>query len=179
MQARQPFTVCQIVGYKNAGKTTIIEKLIRYFNTLNRKTATLKHHGHGGEPKQVQGTDSYRHLMAGAGISAVQGENQLQLTVADTADYSLEKLISFYTVMSIDILLIEGFKQADYPKIIILKTEEDKELLELSNIIAVISRDKRITLPAGKNTFLMNEIEEKLPHIAALITGTNEEMRDT
>ncbi|GAB3789938.1 molybdopterin-guanine dinucleotide biosynthesis protein B [Virgibacillus kimchii] len=171
MQGEHPFSICQIVGYKNTGKTAVMEKLIRYFTAMNKQTATLKHHGHGGEPKKVKGTDSYRHLQAGAQISAVQGENQLQLTVADTSDYTLDELLSLYAFMPIDILLLEGFKQAGFPKIIIIKNEEDLALLKLSHIMAVISWDENIPLPADKKIFLMNELDEKLPEISAFILG--------
>jgi molybdopterin-guanine dinucleotide biosynthesis protein B len=171
MNSKGPFSVCQIVGYKNSGKTTIMEKLISYFAAINKKTGTLKHHGHGGEPKQVQATDSFKHLQAGSSISGVHGEKQLQLSIADVSDYPLEKLISLYTFMPIDILLMEGFKQEDYPKIIIIKNEEDKGLLELTNIIAVICWNENIPLPADKKTFLMEDVDENLPEIASLITG--------
>ncbi|WP_164215017.1 molybdopterin-guanine dinucleotide biosynthesis protein B [Virgibacillus sp. YIM 98842] len=176
MHASKPFIICQIAGYKNAGKTTVIEKLIRYFTVLNKKTATLKHHGHGGEPKQVQGTDSIKHLEAGSSISGVQGEKQFQLSIADVSDFSLEKLISLYTFIPVDILLIEGFKQAGYPKIIVLKNEEDKKLLALSNIIAVIYWDEDILLSDDKKIFRMKDLDKELPNIAALILGL-EEMR--
>jgi molybdopterin-guanine dinucleotide biosynthesis protein B len=169
MEAKQNFSICQIVGYKNAGKTTVMEKLISYFTATNKRTGTLKHHGHGGEPKHVHGTDSFKHLQAGSSMSAVQGEKQLQLTVADVSDAPLEKLISLYTFLPIDILLMEGFKQADYPKIIIIKNEEDTALLELSNIIAIISWHEKIPLPADKKVFLMNDVDGKLPDIASLI----------
>ncbi|MFA1818965.1 molybdopterin-guanine dinucleotide biosynthesis protein B [Virgibacillus oceani] len=171
MESEQTFSICQIVGYKNTGKTTLMEKIINYFTAQNHKIGTLKHHGHGGEPKHVHGTDSFKHLQAGSSISAVQGEKQLQLSIADVSAYPLEKLISLYTFMPIDILLLEGFKQADYPKIIIIRNKEDKALLELSNIIAVVSWDKDIPLPADKKTFLMEKVDEKLPEIASLIAG--------
>lgn len=171
MHSKQTLAICQIVGYKNAGKTTVMEKLIGYFANKNKKVGTLKHHGHGGEPKHVQSTDSFKHLQAGASTSAVQGEKQLQLTIADASAYSLETLISLYTYLPLDILLIEGYKQANYPKIVMIKKEEDKALLTLSNVIAVISWNENISLPPEKEHYLMTEIDEKLPDIAALILG--------
>ena len=171
MEFKQAFSICQIVGYKNAGKTTVMEKLISHFTLTDKKIGTLKHHGHGGEPKHAPGTDSFKHLQAGSSVSAVQGEKQLQLSIADVSSYPLEKLISLYTFIPIDILLIEGFKQADYPKIIVVKNEEDKNLLELSNIIAVISWNENISMLPDKKTYLMKDVDKKLSEIASLILG--------
>src|SRR5690625_6083705 len=75
------FPVYQVVGYKRAGKTTLMTSLIRYFSSTGMRVGTLKHHGHGGEPAVIKETDSYQHTEAGSLISAVQGEKQLHLTV--------------------------------------------------------------------------------------------------
>src|SRR5699024_724757 len=101
------------------------------------RVATLKHHGHGGEPAIVQGTDSYEHLQAGAHISGVQGEDRLQLKLTGFKNANLEKAISIYTGFPIDLLLIEGYKHAPYPKIVLKNNPEDDQLLQLENIIAV------------------------------------------
>lgn len=164
------FPICQIVGYKNSGKTTLMQHLIRYFADQKLQVGSLKHHGHGGEMEHITETDSYKHLQAGSAISAVQGERQFQLTVHDTAAYSLKELIQFYSIIPIDVLLIEGYKQANYPKIVLINSERDLSLLkEIPNIVAVGSFNYFLIKAAPYFTFSLTEIESYLPKLASSI----------
>lgn len=170
MQNESNLPICQVVGYKNTGKTTLMNRLIFYFTDNGLRVSTLKHHGHGGEPDRMKHTDSYQHMESGSIISAVQGERQFHMTVQDTEKLALSDLLSLYNILPLDLLLIEGYKNADYPKIVLLRSEADKELLtQLTNIIAVgywhttsLQTDKYFT-------FAMKEIEAVLPHLAGLI----------
>src|SRR5690625_1348600 len=133
--------VYQVVGYKRAGKTTLMTSLIRYFSSTGMRVGTLKHHGHGGEPAVIKETDSYQHTEAGSLISAVQGEKQLHLTVNQKEKLALTDILPLYTFLPLDLLLIEGYKNASYPKIVLIREEADIHLLDrLSNIIAEIGR---------------------------------------
>ncbi|AIF42755.1 molybdopterin-guanine dinucleotide biosynthesis protein B [Virgibacillus sp. SK37] len=160
--------ICQIIGYKNAGKTTLMEQLIGYFTSRQWKVGAIKHHGHGGEPDYQPGTDSQRHYEAGATISGVQGESQLQLTLRD--DGSLENVLDFYRLLDLDMLFMEGYKKEDYPKIVILKDEKDVELLNLSNVIAVGLWNNEMRAFTKYPTFSMHKIEQSLSQLATVIT---------
>lgn len=165
------FPICQVVGYKNSGKTTLMQQLIRYFTEQDLHVGTLKHHGHGGEPGLLKETDSYKHLHAGAAISAVQGEQQFQLTINDVTAFSLDQLIEYYRFSPVDILLIEGYKQADFPKIILVNVEQDLQLLDrLTNVLAVGSRNQDLLTGLQYPTFSLLEMDVYLPRLAALIT---------
>ena len=54
-----------VVGWKDTGKTTLIEKVINEFNKRNLAVSTIKHSHHNFSVDQ-QGTDSFRHFNAGA-----------------------------------------------------------------------------------------------------------------
>lgn len=96
------------------------------------KTATLKHHGHGGKPEEPKGVDSSRHLAAGALVSGVEGEGRLQLSIEDM---SIEKILELYRCLTYDLLLIEGYKQLSYPKVVMIKEEADLVLLEQLTLV--------------------------------------------
>lgn len=49
----------------NAGKTTLITRLLPVLTDYGLKVATVKHDGHEFEG-DVPGTDTYRHMKAGA-----------------------------------------------------------------------------------------------------------------
>lgn len=74
---KQPFLFA-ISGVKNSGKTTLITKLIPVFRKYGLRTATIKHDGHDFEA-DVPGTDTYRHLQAGAYGTAVFSERNIWL----------------------------------------------------------------------------------------------------
>ncbi len=129
----------QIVGYKNSGKTTLVEKLIRELCKHHTKVATIKHHGHGGEPEAIPATDSRKHKSAGAVVTAVEGDGLLQIEVSQTT-WGIEEIVQALSIFSFDVLLIEGYKYKNYPKIVLVKSMEDIELLQkLNGIQAVIS----------------------------------------
>ncbi|MFN2746028.1 MULTISPECIES: molybdopterin-guanine dinucleotide biosynthesis protein B [unclassified Bacillus (in: firmicutes)] len=137
------FPILQIVGYQNSGKTSFVEMLADKLEHSGVKVGCLKHHGHGGEPEALtEGKDSDRFWRAGAAVSGVEGAGVLQLSAR--GDWTLEKLIALYSLMPIDCLLIEGFKQAAFPKVVMVRNEADGHLLEqLSGTIAVIYRDSQ------------------------------------
>lgn len=129
--------VLQIVGYKNSGKTTLITNLITLLREEGFQVATLKHHGHGGVPLGFSMTDSEKYRRGGAILSGVEGDGVLQLS---SDSWNLEKMISIYEIMEVDILLIEGFKREDFEKVFVVKQEGDLSLLPtLSKVVAVIS----------------------------------------
>lgn len=134
------FPLLQIVGYQNSGKTTLVEKIVKKGTDFGHQIATIKHHGHQSSlesPHRVK--DSSRHFIAGASATIVEGGGSLQLE-AKTSEWTLEKLVQLYAFFENDMILIEGYKTEDYPKIVLIKKEEDTELLtSLTNIVAVIS----------------------------------------
>ncbi len=137
----------QVVGYKNSGKTTMMLRLINYFCEKGKQVATLKHHGHGGMPVGWEKTDSVRQQHAGAMLSGVQGENVFQI-LGDEA-WSLEKMLTFYATLPIDIVLIEGYKKEKKDKIVMISKKEEIALLDqLTHIKAVIT-----TLPIKEKKY--------------------------
>src|SRR5690625_2335750 len=153
--------VIQVVGYKHSGKTTLINKIISSLaKELDITIGTLKHHGHGGEPDVVKETDTYKHMEAGALMSGVQGENRFQLNVAQTATYHIDDLIDIYQYFPVDLLLIEGYKQAPYPKIVLINEREDEQLLQLANIIAVGGWNKPNVIQKQYPLFSINHFND-------------------
>ncbi|WP_138418574.1 molybdopterin-guanine dinucleotide biosynthesis protein B [Aquibacillus sediminis] len=130
----------QVVGYKNSGKTTLVHQLVQLFtDQMTFRVATLKHHGHGGKPETVRQTDSHLFSEAGAVISGVEGEGMLQLSVRQPS-WEIDKILAFYQVLEMDVLLIEGYKQLSFPKFVLIRDEEDLLLVDqLSNVKAIVT----------------------------------------
>lgn len=131
-------SILQIVGYQNSGKTTLVEKIVHVLTESEMKVATIKHHGHGGFPEVAQ-KDSERHRKAGAVVSSVEGAGLLSLSSL-REEWSLQEIIRLYEFFEVDTILIEGYKKESYPKVVLLRSEEDVELLhKVENIVAVIT----------------------------------------
>lgn len=130
--------IIQIVGYKNSGKTTLTCELVRELAKQGRRVGTLKHDAHDFEP-DVPGKDTWKHRQAGAHITAITSPSRTAWVQEQAMP--IERLVSQMESQSVDFLLIEGFKTASYPKIVLLRSEEDAELLDLPNIISVVVRE--------------------------------------
>ncbi|MGE6377704.1 molybdopterin-guanine dinucleotide biosynthesis protein B [Peribacillus muralis] len=125
----KPF-VFQVVGYQNRGKTTFIRKLMESLRELNLEVAVLKHHGHGGKPDIAKLKDSHNHFHAGAVASLVEGDGTMELLGNFSSGASIAELIHLLGLFHPDVILIEGYKQEDFPKVILIKEESDLLLLE-------------------------------------------------
>lgn len=140
MAVEQYSPVLQVVGFQNSGKTTLVEKLIKAGVELGLQIATIKHHGHNTPQKsEADLKDSERHRQAGAAITAVEGGGSLQIHIQQQT-WPLASILALYQQFSPDLVIVEGYKKASYPKVVLLRREADLELLqELTNVIAVIT----------------------------------------
>ncbi|SEM67734.1 molybdopterin-guanine dinucleotide biosynthesis protein B [Lihuaxuella thermophila] len=127
--------VLQIVGYKDSGKTTLICQLIRQLSEKGLRIGTIKHDSHELR-LDAEGTDTWKHSEAGAQVVAVSSQKRTAIFKQQATPLS-----NLLTAMSgLDLILVEGFKREPYPKILMIKKEDDLALMEqLSNIIAVVS----------------------------------------
>lgn len=113
--------MCNIIavsGAKNSGKTTLIENLIGYFNSMDISCAVIKHDGHSFFA-DTEGTDTSRFFHAGAfGTAIFDGEKYQLIERKKIAEAELLEQFS-----KADIIFLEGFKYSDYPKLWICSNE--------------------------------------------------------
>lgn len=127
-------TIFQIVGFQNSGKTTFLKKLIEELNNEKITAVTIKHHGHGGKPELIEEKDSSHHLKAGAIASIVEGDGRLLLH-SEKSEWTIDEKIQLASFFRPGVILIEGHKYVDFPKGVIIRSEEDLVLLQdLKNI---------------------------------------------
>ncbi|WMT42968.1 molybdopterin-guanine dinucleotide biosynthesis protein B [Paenibacillus sp. D2_2] len=169
--------VIQIVGYKNSGKTTLIKQLLSVFNSLKLRVAVIKHDVHGFEIDH-EGTDTYAYRQQGAAAIAITSPYRTALI--EEQQTPLEELIERFG--SYDLILVEGFKQEAFSKIVMLRNGEDQKLLqELDQVKACVMRDiemvehgspriERVGIAAPLALFVADEIEK----IAVWILGEAE-----
>ncbi|WP_058306837.1 molybdopterin-guanine dinucleotide biosynthesis protein B [Gracilibacillus massiliensis] len=163
--------VIQVVGYKNSGKTTLINNWIDYLQQTGYLVATIKHHGHGGEPDQVKHTDSYQHVESGAVLSTVKGAQQFVMT-GRNEQLSLSQLLDIYDILNIDVVIVEGYKSVPFPKIVLLREGDEKLLKDTENVKAIChsfddKRNRELIKQIAQDfeEFDWNKIKKKLTHL--------------
>ncbi|RUT35901.1 molybdopterin-guanine dinucleotide biosynthesis protein B [Paenibacillus zeisoli] len=126
--------VYQIVGYKNTGKTQLVSSLVAHFTTEGLRVAVIKHDMHGFEMDK-EGTDTYQHREAGAAAVAITSPTRT--AILEDKGTKLPDLVVRFA--DYDLVLVEGFKQETYPKLVILRENKDLPLIhELTNIKGVV-----------------------------------------
>ena len=115
--------IVAISGIKNSGKTTLICRLLEIFKEKGLRVAVLKHDGHDFEP-DVPGTDTYRQLQAGAYGTVVFSKGKYML-VKQQPQITEKELLEFFP--EADLILLEGFKYSNYPKIEIVRKGNSAE----------------------------------------------------
>ncbi|MDR1850140.1 MAG: molybdopterin-guanine dinucleotide biosynthesis protein B [Zoogloeaceae bacterium] len=107
------------VGHSNSGKTTFIERLIPMLTRRGLRVATIKH-AHHKVHLDTEGKDSWRYKNAGAALSMLVTTHALQL-VADADESREPAQLAARFLGEADIVLAEGFSQANGPKIEIMR----------------------------------------------------------
>ena len=111
--------IITIIGKSNSGKTTLIEQLISRLSKNGHTIGSVKH-AHSGFEIDKKGKDSWRHKKAGAEATLIVSEDRVAL-VKDDAASELKKIQTYLKEM--DLVLAEGFKSLDLPKIEVFRKE--------------------------------------------------------
>ena len=145
--------VIAVSGVKNSGKTTLIEKLLPALHARGVKTAVLKHDGHSFAADR-EGTDTCRFFAAGAlGAAIFDGE---KFQAVKFASVSEKDLIALYP--EADLILLEGFKWTDYPKIeLVRRGVSEKPVCDPETLLALVT-DTDCRIP-NVPTFGFEDIE--------------------
>lgn len=127
--------ILAISGKKNSGKTTLIEKLIPILEERGIRTAIVKHDGHSFDP-DVEGKDTYRFFHAGACGTAIFDSGKYM--VVNRESISEGFLLKFFK--NADLLILEGFKWTDWPKLeIVRKGITETHVCKEESIIGILS----------------------------------------
>ncbi len=132
--------IMSIVGNSNSGKTTLIESLIIELKQRGYKVAVIKHAGEDFELDKA-GKDSWRFSQAGSGVVAISSPHKFAVIKPVERGLSPQELSRFIG-WDYDLLLTEGFRQSNNPKIEIHRKELDKELSCHPNQLLAIVTDE-------------------------------------
>lgn len=126
--------VISIVGRAKSGKTTLLEKIIAGLNSRGYSVATIKHTTHTVDIDQP-GKDTWRHLHAGSKATTIVSANNVVLIKPVTDNVMPDDIIRLYGE-DFDIVIVEGFKQSNYPKIEVHRKAIGPVLNNINKVIA-------------------------------------------
>lgn len=113
--------IIQVIGKKDSGKTSAIEKAVKELKKSNLRVAVIKHSHHEID---VEGKDTFKFWEAGADI----------VTFHDSKCVTFHKCdLNMVYLLPVDVILIEGFKELDLGKKIEIK--EPTEIDSVSRLI--------------------------------------------
>jgi molybdopterin-guanine dinucleotide biosynthesis protein MobB len=133
MQTRIP-VLCIVAPGSGYGKTDLIASLVTGLKQQGIRACVLKHSGHDFEPDLEK--DTWHFRQAGAIGSAVTTEGGLASFYVPSS--TLQSSLAILEGLKPDIILCEGFKDSNLPKILLIKTEEEFGIIpSLTSLLAV------------------------------------------
>ena len=108
--------VIGVAGFKNAGKTTLIERLVRELTARGYRISTVKHAHHSFDIDH-EGRDSFRHRHAGAGeVAVIAGQRWAIIhELRQEAEPSFASILA--KLSPCDLVIVEGYKHGSHDKI--------------------------------------------------------------
>ena len=127
-----------ITGWKNAGKTTLVERLVAELVRRGFTVNTIKH-GHHDLDVDQPGRDSYRHRAAGATEVAVVGGHRYAI-MREQEEPTLAEVLA--RLAPADLVLIEGFKREPHRKIEVRAGTGEPMAPNDPNIVAIAADEQ-------------------------------------
>jgi molybdopterin-guanine dinucleotide biosynthesis protein MobB len=127
MNGKTKINAIAFIAESNSGKTTLLEKVIVELKKRGYRVGALKHDAHRFDIDH-KGKDSYRLTQAGADTMVINSPEKLALVKQHNESPPLETLLETYFA-DVDIVLIEGYKRLNLPKIELHRKERNHALL--------------------------------------------------
>lgn len=144
-----------VTGWKNAGKTGLMERLVAEITGRGLRVSTIKHSHHMADVDQP-GRDTYRHRVAGASevILASSARVAIMQELRDAPEPSLAELLG--RLHPVDLVLVEGYKREPHPKIEAFRQAAGHALIAPQDpSIRAVAAD--VALDLGRPVFDLND----------------------
>ena len=117
-----------IIGWKNSGKTSLMERLVAEITGRGLSVSTVKHVHHDVDLDQP-GKDTYRHRAAGAREVVLASAHRFALLSEHRGpEPALSQILA--RLAPVDLVLVEGYKRDPHPKIEVFRAETGHSLIQ-------------------------------------------------
>jgi molybdopterin-guanine dinucleotide biosynthesis protein B len=158
--------VLGVAGFKNSGKTTLIEKLVKHLTGLGYRISTVKHAHHSFDIDH-EGRDSFRHRTAGATQVAVISRERTAIIheLRGTEPPTLQEVL--LQLQPCDLVIVEGYKRDLHDKIEVRNVAFDHPLLAGNDPTVVAVAANGNTAQAGVPTFDRDDVQALVGFVIA------------
>jgi molybdopterin-guanine dinucleotide biosynthesis protein MobB len=133
--------IVSVVGKSDSGKTFLICGLVPELKRRGYRVATIKHDVHGFNIDHP-GKDSWKHGQAGADTVVISSPQQVAMIEKVAQELTLDQVIARIT--NVDIIISEGYKRNDKPKLEVFRsTVHDSPLCDSGDNLLAIASDVR------------------------------------
>lgn len=116
-----------IIGKSGCGKTTLMVKLVAELKRRGYRLATVKHHSHRGFDIDQPGKDSWRFAQAGSDHVVIAAPDKIASYRSIEHELNLDEIAA--TISDVDLILVEGYKQAGKPSLEVVRSENSRALI--------------------------------------------------
>lgn len=117
--------IVSFVGNSGSGKTTLLEEVVRKLKAKGCRVAVIKHSHHKFDIDQP-GKDTWRLAQAGSDVVAISSPDRVAFIQRVEVELTLDQIRTLFQG-KVDIVLVEGYKNSDTAKILVLNTEHDQQ----------------------------------------------------
>lgn len=132
--------IVSVVGRSNVGKTTLLEKLIAELKRRGYRVATIKHDVHGFDIDRP-GKDTWRHAQAGSDLVVIAAPDRFAMIGRTARELCLDEIVARLPA-EVDIVLTEGYKRGNKPKIEVSRAACGRELLSGEEELLALATDQ-------------------------------------
>ncbi|MDC0058007.1 molybdopterin-guanine dinucleotide biosynthesis protein B [Pelagibacteraceae bacterium] len=150
-----------ITGWKDVGKTHYASLIIKLLVKKGYQVGSIKHAHHNFDIDK-SGTDSFKLREAGSNQVIISSSKRWAKITENNNENekNLDELVQ--ELNNVDIVVVEGFKKDNHPKIEILSKDLKNRNKETNNVIAIVSDDLKDTITP---VFKKNDIEKLVEFI--------------
>lgn len=156
--------VYSVVAYSGMGKTSFLENLIPELKKRGLRVAAVKHDAREFEI-DYKGKDSWRLTNAGADITCITSATHS--AIMENRPVDIEQILT--GLHNVDIVIVEGYKERNYKKIGLYRSEAQLPLTSIQGEYLAIVTDIPLDLDvpqfalddySGVAEFLINDMED-------------------
>lgn len=135
-----------VIGWKNSGKTSLMERLVAEITGRGFSVSTVKHVHHAVDLDQP-GKDTFRHRAAGAREVVLASADRLAILV-EHRELEPELSSVLARLAPVDLVLVEGYKRDAHPKVEVWREETGQPLIQPGDpLVRAVATDTTLSLP--------------------------------
>jgi molybdopterin-guanine dinucleotide biosynthesis adapter protein len=135
-----------VIGWKNSGKTSLMERLVAEITGRGFTVSTVKHVHHDVDLDHP-GKDTWRHRAAGASEVVLASAHRFAILREHRGpEPDLSEVLA--RLAPVDLVLVEGYKRDAHRKVEVWRRETGHDLIQTHDpLVRAVATDEALSLP--------------------------------